>query len=96
MDSVEKEMGAVRVAFKFLNDDDIIPPGYTEVKGSHLIFDIKMEDFRRKSRNVAGGYRLSMHPVHLHMQALYRERLRGLSCRDWLRSMPLRSRHVTL
>jgi hypothetical protein len=29
--------------------------GYTEVKGSHLIFDIKMEDFRRKSRYVAGG-----------------------------------------
>ena len=48
-DSAKKEMGAVNVAFNFLGDDDIIPPGYKEVKGSHLIFDIKMENFQRKS-----------------------------------------------
>jgi hypothetical protein len=41
MDSVEKEMAAVNVAFKFLDDDDVIPPGYTEVNGSHLILTLR-------------------------------------------------------
>ena len=40
MDSVEKEMGAANVAFQFMDDDDVMPPGYTEVKRSHLIFTI--------------------------------------------------------
>ena len=65
MDSVEKEMSAVNVAFKFLDDDYIIPPGYTEVNGSHLIFTIKMEDFRRKSHYVAVGHTVSPAPAIL-------------------------------
>jgi hypothetical protein len=60
MESGVKEVGAVSVAFKFLDDDDelndVIPPGDAEVNGSHLICTIKMEDFRRKSRYVAGGH----------------------------------------
>jgi hypothetical protein len=76
MDSVEKEMGAVRVAFKFLNDDDIIPPGYTEVKGSHLIFDIKMEDFRRKSRYVAGGHTVDAPSSLTYASVVSRETVR--------------------
>jgi hypothetical protein len=77
MDSVEKEMGAVRVTFKFLNDDDIIPPpGYTEVKGSHLIFDIKMEDFRRKSRYVAGGHTVNAPSSLTYASVVSRETVR--------------------
>ena len=32
-----------------------MPPVYTEVKGSRLIFTINMEDFHKKSRDIAGG-----------------------------------------
>ena len=52
-------MVAVNVAFKFLDDDDVVPPGYRKVHGSHLIFDIKMEDFSNKSRYVAGGHTIT-------------------------------------
>jgi hypothetical protein len=70
-------MGAVRVAFKFLNDDDIIPPGYTEVKGSHLIFDIKMEDFWRKSRYyVAGGHMVDAPSSLTYASVVSRETVR--------------------
>jgi hypothetical protein len=31
------------------------PPTYQEIH-SHIIFDVKMEDFRRKTRFVAGGH----------------------------------------
>ena len=38
-----------------------IPPGYQEIKG-HLIFDVKMgENFRQKSRSVAGVHMTETH-----------------------------------
>jgi hypothetical protein len=76
MDSVEKEMAAVNVAFKFLDDDDVIPPGYTEVNGSHLIFNIKMEDFRRKSRYVAGGHTVASPATLTYASVVSRETVR--------------------
>ena len=54
-DAICKEMDAVCVAFKILHGDEKVPPGYQEIR-CHLIFDIKMEDFRRKARYVAGGH----------------------------------------
>jgi hypothetical protein len=54
-DAVRKEMKNVRIAFQILNDDDTIPPTYQEIR-CHMIFDVKMEDFRRKARFVAGGH----------------------------------------
>jgi hypothetical protein len=33
----------------------ISPPTYQEIR-CHMIFDVKMEDFRRKARFVAGGH----------------------------------------
>jgi hypothetical protein len=56
MDAVRKEMKEVQVAFRLLNDGEAIPPGYQEMS-AHLVFDVKMEDFRRKARYVADGYR---------------------------------------
>jgi len=53
-DAIEKEMKNVRVAFKFI-DGTAVPPGYQDIK-CHMVFDIKMEDFRRKARFVAGGH----------------------------------------
>ena len=55
MDAVKKEMEAVRITFKVIGEDEPLP-GYQEIP-CHLIFTIKMEDFRRKARYVAGGHR---------------------------------------
>jgi hypothetical protein len=54
-DAIDLEMKAVRVAFKILNDDDAIPPGYQQIR-CHMVFDVKMESFKRKARYVAGGH----------------------------------------
>jgi hypothetical protein len=48
-------MNNVRIAFKILNGDESVPPTYQEIR-CHVIFDIKMEDFRRKAIFVAGGH----------------------------------------
>ena len=55
MDALRKEMKAIRVAFKFLDDKDAkLPPGHQLIRG-HVIWDVKMEDLRRKARYVAQG-----------------------------------------
>ena len=54
-DAVRKEMSKVRVAFQVMGDDDVPPPTFQEIR-CHLIFDVKMENFQRKARLVAGGH----------------------------------------
>jgi hypothetical protein len=54
-DAVRKEMKNVRIVFKILNGEESVPPTYQEIR-CHMIFDVKMEDFRRKARFVAGGH----------------------------------------
>ncbi len=54
-DSIAKEMMNVRTAFKILANGDKVPIGFQRMR-CHMIFDIKMEDLRRKSRLVAGGH----------------------------------------
>ncbi|KAI2500399.1 Reverse transcriptase (RNA-dependent DNA polymerase) [Fragilaria crotonensis] len=54
-DAVRKEMSKVRVAFQIMNDDELPPPTYQEIR-CHLVFDVKMENFQRKARLVAGGH----------------------------------------
>jgi len=53
-DAIAKEMKAVRIAFKILHGDKRVPPTYQQIR-CHIIFDVKMEDFRRKARYVAQG-----------------------------------------
>jgi len=53
-DAIAAEINAVRVAFKIKHGDEKIPPGYQYIR-CHMIFDVKMEDFRRKARYVAQG-----------------------------------------
>jgi len=55
-DAIAKEMKNVRVAFKILPDGQTAPIGYQKIP-CHMVFDIKMEDFRRKARLVAGGHK---------------------------------------
>ena len=48
-------MENVRVAFEVLPDGKPIPIG-CQFMSCHMIFDIKMDDFRQKTRLVAGGH----------------------------------------
>ena len=54
-DAIAKEMKAVRIAFKLLDSDEKPPPGY-QFMTCHMIFDIKLDGFKRKARLVAGGH----------------------------------------
>ena len=54
-DAIQKEMKNVKVAFQTLENGEKVPVGYQEIK-CHMVFDVKMEDFRRKARLVAGGH----------------------------------------
>jgi hypothetical protein len=47
-------MAKVRIAFKILEDGVMVPPTYQQIR-CHLIFDLKIESFRRKAHFVAGG-----------------------------------------
>ncbi len=53
-DAIAAEIKAVRIAFKIQHGGNKVPPGYQYIR-CHLIFDVKMENFRRKARYVAQG-----------------------------------------
>jgi hypothetical protein len=46
-EAVRKEIDAVKVVFRVIDDDEVIPPGYQQI-GCHLIYTMKMENFCRK------------------------------------------------
>ena len=54
-DAIRKEMAKVRVAFKTLGDNETPPPTFQEIL-CHMVYDVKMENFQRKARVVAGGH----------------------------------------
>ena len=54
-DAIAKEAKSVRPGIKVLAEEEDPPPGHQRIR-CHWIFDIKMEDFRRKARYVAGGH----------------------------------------
>ena len=54
-EAIKKEMKAVRIAFK-IQEGDEKPLPTSQFMKCHMIFNIKMEDFRRKMRLVAGGH----------------------------------------
>jgi len=74
-DSLTKEMKDVKVAFDIKDDDDPIPKGYKEIT-CHMIFDVKMEDFRRKSRLVAGGHMTETPKCMTYSSVVSRETVR--------------------
>jgi hypothetical protein len=53
--AVRKDMRNVCIVFQILYGDEDVPPTYQEIR-CHMIFDVNMEDFRRKVRFVAGGH----------------------------------------
>lgn len=54
-DAIAKELKDIRVAFKILDQDETVPIGYQQIR-CFFIFDVKMEDLRRKARLVCGGH----------------------------------------
>jgi hypothetical protein len=55
VDAIAKEMREVRIDFNILPDGGSVPIGYQKIP-CHMVFDVKMEDFRQKARLVAGGH----------------------------------------
>ena len=52
---LQKRLTNVRVAFDILKDGDRAPICHKQIN-CRLIYDVNMEDFRRKARIVAGGH----------------------------------------
>ena len=48
-------MKDLSTAFRKLDNGEIVPIGFQRVN-CHMIFDVKMKDFRRKARLVVGGH----------------------------------------
>ena len=74
-DAIAKEMKAVSIAFKVLTNGESPPPGYQFME-CHMIFDVKMENFRRKARLVAGGHMVSVSNVPTYASVVSRETVR--------------------
>jgi len=74
-DAVRQEMSKVRIAFKILDDDETIPPTYQQIL-CHMVYDVKMEDFRRKARFVAGGHMTETPSSNTYASVVSRETVR--------------------
>ena len=73
MDAIAKEMREVRKAFEIIPDDQTVPIGYQKIP-CHMVFDIKMEDFKRKARLVAGGHKTKA-PATITYASVFHARL---------------------
>ncbi|KAL7526268.1 LOW QUALITY PROTEIN: hypothetical protein ACHAXR_003858, partial [Thalassiosira sp. AJA248-18] len=73
--AIAKEMKDVKVAFNILPDGEVAPNGYQQIR-CHMIFDVKMEDFRRKARLVAGGHTTDVPKVMTYSSVVSRETVR--------------------
>jgi hypothetical protein len=56
------EMKEVKIAFKILDDSENVPPDHQFIQ-CHMVFDVKMEDFRQKAWLVAGGGHMTDPPA---------------------------------
>ena len=74
-DAIAKEMKNVRVAFDILPNGERAPNGYKQIR-CHMIFDIKIEDFRRKARLVAGGHMTEAPKCMTYSSVVSRETVR--------------------
>jgi hypothetical protein len=75
-DALEKEMKAVMVAFKILEEGADRPPGYEKVH-CHIVFDIKMGTLQRKARYVCGGHTTNPSPeITTYASVVSRESVR--------------------
>jgi hypothetical protein len=54
--AIARETREVRKAFEILPEGQNVPVGYQKIP-CHMVFDVKMEDFKRKACLVANGHR---------------------------------------
>ena len=73
-DALAKEMKNVGIAFKILENDEIMPVGYSKSSG-HIIFDVKM-DFTRKARWVKDGHKTPNPDTSSYAGVVSRESIR--------------------
>ena len=74
-DAIKKEMDAVKIAFRVLDPEEQIPPGYQKIS-CHMIFTVKMENFRRKARYVADGHKTEVPATLVYASVVGRETVR--------------------
>jgi len=74
-DAIKTEMDTVSVAFRILEPDEEIPPGYQQI-GCHMVFTVKMENFKRKARYVAGGHTTEAPATLTYASVVSRETVR--------------------
>jgi hypothetical protein len=74
-DAINKEMQNVRIAFDILEDSSLPPQDYQFVR-CHMVFGVKMEDFRRKARLVAGGHMTKAPATLTYASVVSRETVR--------------------
>ena len=68
-------MTNVRVAFDILKDGDRAHIVHKQIK-CHMIYDVKIEDFRRKARLVAGGHMIDTPKCMTYSSVVGRETVR--------------------
>jgi hypothetical protein len=54
-EAIRKEIKAVQVAFKLLDDSERAPPTHQQIRCHIMIFDMKFDTFQHKARYVAQG-----------------------------------------
>ena len=74
-DAIAKEMKNVRVAFHILPNGERAPNGYQRIH-CHMVFDVKMENFQRKARLVAGGNQTEAPATMTYASVVSRETVR--------------------
>ena len=74
-DAFDEEIRDVRPYFKKLESEYIVPIGYQRVN-CHMIFDVKIKDFRRKARLVARGNVTDPPATIMYARVVLRERVR--------------------
>jgi hypothetical protein len=73
--AIQKEMTNVRVAFRILDEDQKVPPGY-QYMACHIIFDVKFDGFKYKARMVAGGHMVDTPPFLTYASVVSRDTVR--------------------
>jgi len=68
-------MKEVRKAFEILPNGKTAPIGYQKIP-CHMVFDLKMEDFKRKARLVAGGHKTDAPATITYASVVSRETVR--------------------
>ena len=74
-DAIVKEMRDARIACKTLENSEHVPIGYQRIN-CHMIFDVKIEDFRQKARLVAGGHTTKVPACVTYASVVSRETVR--------------------